>query len=156
MNDTEPQVDRTLEARINLYYDLRPGTIAPAPLLIALHGYGAHKRQMTEPALEAGGPDISPDGIHLAFYSQQNTERPSSIWVGNLDGTDLHRLTKTQDLNAGNPVYSPDGTKIVFNGAPPKSSTFNMYVMNADGTGVKLVLSCPGEGCLFPDWGAER
>ena len=46
MNNTEPQVDRALEARINLYYDLRPGTVSPAPLLIALHGYGAHKRYM--------------------------------------------------------------------------------------------------------------
>jgi phospholipase/carboxylesterase len=42
----EPQTDRTLEARVNLYYDLRPGTTAPAPLLIALHGYGANKEQM--------------------------------------------------------------------------------------------------------------
>jgi predicted esterase len=40
------QTDRKLEARINLYYDLRPGTSAPAPLLIVLHGYGAHKRYM--------------------------------------------------------------------------------------------------------------
>lgn len=39
-------LDRTIEARISLYYDLRPGTNAPAPLLIALHGYGANKRQM--------------------------------------------------------------------------------------------------------------
>jgi phospholipase/carboxylesterase len=46
MNDTGLQVDRTLEARINLYYDLRPGTRSPAPLLIALHGYGANKRYM--------------------------------------------------------------------------------------------------------------
>ena len=46
MNDIEPQVDRALEARINLYYDLRPGLTAPAPLLIALHGYGANKRYM--------------------------------------------------------------------------------------------------------------
>ncbi|HLM23725.1 MAG TPA: hypothetical protein VK274_01655 [Pyrinomonadaceae bacterium] len=46
----EPQVDRTLEARVNLYYDLRPGTPAPAPLLIALHGYGANKRQMMREA----------------------------------------------------------------------------------------------------------
>jgi predicted esterase len=50
MNDTEPQVDRALEARINLYYDLRPGTTAPAPLLIALHGYGANKRYMMREA----------------------------------------------------------------------------------------------------------
>ena len=42
----DTQTDRILEARINLYYDLRPGTVSPAPLLIALHGYGANKRQM--------------------------------------------------------------------------------------------------------------
>src|SRR5215218_1007820 len=46
MSDAEPQVDRILEARINLYYDLRPGATSPAPLLIALHGYGANKRYM--------------------------------------------------------------------------------------------------------------
>jgi predicted esterase len=50
MNNKEPQVDRTLEARINLYYDLQPGAISPAPLLIALHGYGANKRYMMREA----------------------------------------------------------------------------------------------------------
>ena len=46
----DPQIDRILEARINLYYDLRPGLSSAAPLLIALHGYGAHKRQMMREA----------------------------------------------------------------------------------------------------------
>ena len=50
MATDETQVDRILEARINLYYDLRPGPIAPAPLLIALHGYGANKRYMMREA----------------------------------------------------------------------------------------------------------
>jgi len=44
------QTDRALEARINIYYDLRPATVSPAPLLIALHGYGANKRQMMREA----------------------------------------------------------------------------------------------------------
>ena len=44
------QTDRILEARINLYYDLRPGNSSPAPLLIALHGYGANKRYMMREA----------------------------------------------------------------------------------------------------------
>jgi predicted esterase len=44
------RLDRTLKARINLYYDLRAGTASPAPLLIALHGYGANKRQMMREA----------------------------------------------------------------------------------------------------------
>jgi phospholipase/carboxylesterase len=46
----DTQTDRILEARINLYYDLRPGTVSRAPLLIALHGYGANKRQMMREA----------------------------------------------------------------------------------------------------------
>jgi predicted esterase len=50
MSGAEPQVDRTLEARVKLYYDLRPGQISPAPLLIALHGYAANKRQMMREA----------------------------------------------------------------------------------------------------------
>jgi len=57
----EPQVDRTLEARVNLYYDLRPGTTAPAPLLIALHGYGANKRQMMREAQL-----LAPEGFAIA------------------------------------------------------------------------------------------
>ena len=50
MATDETQVDRILEARVNLYYDLRPGTTSPAPLLIALHGYGANKRYMMREA----------------------------------------------------------------------------------------------------------
>src|SRR4029079_8838173 len=50
MNNNQPQLDRALEARINLYYDLRPCATPRAPLLIALHGYGANKRQMMREA----------------------------------------------------------------------------------------------------------
>ena len=47
---TNQTLDQTLAAHINLYYDLRPGTTSSAPLLIALHGYGANKRQMMREA----------------------------------------------------------------------------------------------------------
>jgi predicted esterase len=46
----DKNLDRVLEARINLYYDLQPGPVSPAPLLIALHGYGGNKRQMMREA----------------------------------------------------------------------------------------------------------
>ncbi len=42
--------DRTLQARINLYYDLQPASSSRAPLLIALHGYGAFKEQIMREA----------------------------------------------------------------------------------------------------------
>ncbi|MBA2526686.1 MAG: hypothetical protein H0V18_13035 [Pyrinomonadaceae bacterium] len=40
----------SLTAEIRLYYDLQLPGIQPAPLLIALHGYGASKRQMMREA----------------------------------------------------------------------------------------------------------
>ena len=49
-SEAASQVDRSLSAQINLYYDLQLQDERPAPLLIALHGYGANKRQMMREA----------------------------------------------------------------------------------------------------------
>jgi phospholipase/carboxylesterase len=46
----ENTTERSLSAETKLYYDLRVAKPAPAPLLIALHGYGASKRQMMREA----------------------------------------------------------------------------------------------------------
>jgi len=61
MTPIDPNSDRTLAARINLYYDLHVTTSAPAPLLIALHGYGANKRQMMREAQL-----MAPEGFAIA------------------------------------------------------------------------------------------
>lgn len=61
MSRADPILDRTLEARIRLYYDLRPGKSSPAPLLIALHGYGANKLQMMREAQQ-----IAPEQFAIA------------------------------------------------------------------------------------------
>jgi phospholipase/carboxylesterase len=53
--------ERSLSAEIKLYYDLRAAQPAPAPLLIALHGYGASKRQMMREAQA-----IAPESFAIA------------------------------------------------------------------------------------------
>jgi phospholipase/carboxylesterase len=53
--------DQILKARINIYYDFQPSAKSPAPLLIALHGYGAFKEQMMREAQQ-----IAPDGFAIA------------------------------------------------------------------------------------------
>jgi predicted esterase len=45
-----PMEDCSLRTQINLYYDVHLPECTPAPLLIALHGYGANKRQMMREA----------------------------------------------------------------------------------------------------------
>jgi phospholipase/carboxylesterase len=52
--------DRTLRAEIKLYYDLySPPTATPRPLLVALHGYGANKRQMMREARAIAPPEFA-------------------------------------------------------------------------------------------------
>lgn len=57
------QIDLTQTAEINLYYDLWvPDDLADAaPLLIAVHGYGAHKRYMLREARQ-----VAPDNFVIA------------------------------------------------------------------------------------------
>ena len=59
-----PTVERTLKAQIKIYYDLHLPQQTPAPLLIALHGYGASKRQMMREA-----QNLAPE--NLAIVSLQ-------------------------------------------------------------------------------------
>lgn len=51
--------ERTLTAQIKLYYDLSLPSETPAPLLIALHGYSANKRQMMREGRSIAPPDFA-------------------------------------------------------------------------------------------------
>ena len=51
--------ERTLTAKIKLHYDLHRPAGAPAALLIALHGYGANKRQMMREAKLMAPPNFA-------------------------------------------------------------------------------------------------
>ncbi len=56
------QENRAVTAQINLYYDLdAPAAGGPRPLLLALHGYGASKRQIMREAQQ-----MAPEGFAVA------------------------------------------------------------------------------------------
>jgi predicted esterase len=61
MTETPTTTELTLAAEIKLYYDLRVPEHTPAPLLVALHGYGANKNQMMREALA-----MAPAGFAIA------------------------------------------------------------------------------------------
>jgi Tol biopolymer transport system component len=147
------QVAYTIDGRDLIFASTRRNLVS-ALWSVNLNGHGS--RQLTAPRLEAGGPNVSPDGRHLAMFSQQNTPLPSAIYVANLDGSQLRKLTNPNTIGAVGPVYSPDGTQILFDGAVPTDAPFQIYVMNADGTNQKLLMSCPDAGCLWPDWGRQE
>ncbi|MGE3465367.1 MAG: alpha/beta hydrolase [Pyrinomonadaceae bacterium] len=88
---TDIQTDLTMKAELNLFWDLYvpDGIAAPAPLLIAVHGYGAHKRyMMREAKLVAGDRFViasiqaphphyrpTPDGYRIG-YGWLSDEKP--------------------------------------------------------------------------------
>ncbi|HZT08748.1 MAG TPA: hypothetical protein VFC51_17120 [Chloroflexota bacterium] len=89
-----------------------------------------------------GQPDGSPDGTRLAIVGwNQNS---SDIYVLNVDGSDLHQITRGQSARvqanewAFYPRWSPDGQLLAY--LSDRSSQYAMlWVMRPDGTGARQV-----------------
>jgi phospholipase/carboxylesterase len=77
--------ERSLSAEIKLYYDVHVSRLRPAPLLIALHGYGASKRQMMREA-QAIAPDrfalVSLQGPHQHMKEPREAGGPLRFGFG--------------------------------------------------------------------------
>jgi len=79
------QIERSLTAEIKLYYDLHPPERRPAPLLLALHGYGASKRQMMREAQQMAPADfaiVSLQGFHQHLREPKETGGPLRFGFG--------------------------------------------------------------------------
>lgn len=86
MNSENLQTDLSVKAEINLYYDLFvPENAAPdAPLLIAVHGYGAHKRYMMREAKLIAPDDfviVSVQAPHQHFRRTDDGYRIGFGWL---------------------------------------------------------------------------
>lgn len=90
MNDSNLSTDLEMTAELRLFYDLyKPNNAERAPLLISVHGYGAHKRYMMREArlvapesfviasIQAPHPHYrpTPDGFRIG-YGWLSDEKP--------------------------------------------------------------------------------
>lgn len=78
-------VERTLGAKTQLYYDLQGSLAQPAPLLIALHGYGANKRQMMREAKQMAPESfaiVSLQGFHQHMKEPKEPGGPLRFGFG--------------------------------------------------------------------------
>ncbi len=72
-----------MKAEINLYYDLSmPETDRPAPLLLAVHGYGAHKRYMMREAKLIAPPGFAIASIQAPHQHFRKTDTGFRIGFG--------------------------------------------------------------------------
>ncbi len=94
-------------------------------------------------------PAWSPDGSKIAFQSWEHD--PSEIYVMDVDGGNLVRLTNNSDYD-DYPAWSPDGTRIAF--VSDRDGDVEIYVMSADGGNLRQLTSDSAwDG--FPAWSPD-
>lgn len=79
------EIEGSLTTEIKLYYDLLLPEIQPAPLLIALHGYGASKRQMMREARQMAPANFAiaaPQGFHQHLKEPKEPGGPLRFGFG--------------------------------------------------------------------------
>jgi eukaryotic-like serine/threonine-protein kinase len=96
---------------------------------------------LTSGAAVEKNPKLSPDKSQVLFVS--NREGNSEIYVMNLDGTGLRRVTnnKTEETSAN---WSPDGKRIVFESSPQIGVESDIWIMDADGSNQQNLSNFPG------------
>lgn len=116
-------------------------------------------QQFTTEAMMALGrvsePVLSPDGTKIlygvSYVSVEQNKSNNDLYVMNVDGTDVNRITRTPESESG-AVWIDGGKKIAF--VAPVDGLGQLWVMNADGSGRKSVSNVEGgiNGFLFsPD-----
>lgn len=101
-------------------------------------------------------PMISPDGKKIVFsrYKTSANDSPSSIWVMNLDGTNVIELINNPNQRMFAPTWSPDGSKIVFQAASKKGSKYNtsdIFMISSDGSSLTQLTTNDSNDTL-PVW----
>jgi TolB protein len=81
-------------------------------------------------------PSFSPDGLRVVFeVSPYDAEGNGSIYVANVDGTDLRRLTRNADDRQ--PNWSPTGDRIVFQRR--RGEVWDAWTVRPDGGALRNV-----------------
>jgi TolB protein len=111
-------------------------------------------------------PAWSPDGSQLVFSASVNSPEPSKcvpqhaipscnydLYIINVDGTNLQRLTATVDAQERMTSWSPDGAQIVFQsgGMVHGCGCSPLHIINVDGTG-NTPITPPETFLAYPSW----
>lgn len=102
--------------------------------IVRIDANGNNRRQLTNNAYYDGEPDLSPNGVLIAFDSKPAGNR--NLYVMSSSGTDVRQLTDLPDEER-HPDWSPNGQVIVFEAGPENDEDASeIYVINADGSGL--------------------
>jgi Tol biopolymer transport system component len=120
--------------------------------IVTVNFAGGHRRQLTDPSINAQIPNWSPDSKRIVF-EMYPPDGGAEVGIVNADGTGFRQLTfgNNQTFSFA-PSFSPDGTKIIFCRFPSTGGV-DLFTMNPNGSGVTQVARTPSVE-LFPQWAA--
>jgi eukaryotic-like serine/threonine-protein kinase len=105
---------------------------------------------ITQGSRQAFGPELSPNGDWLAFYSGGKQE---DILVIRPDGTGLRQITDDRYKDR-RPRWSPDGNRIAFHSN--RSGSYEIWQIRPDGSGLQQVTQAKrGELHIGPVWSPD-
>ena len=125
---------------------------AASPVVCGLLRISAEHGPHAPAAVTTYAGDTAPDahGDRVAFMSDRDGNW--EIYVVNLDGTDLQRLTDSPAVE-GLPTWSPEGESIAF--VSDLGGSWAIWAMDADGANSRALFDLGGGG-LGPNWTQER
>ena len=92
--------------------------LPPPPELYVMNADGSGQTRLTFNNFFDGNLTWAPDGLRLAFQSNQDGDH--EIFIVNVDGTSLRQITSNEHVDAL-PSWSPDGEWIAFTSNRPKT-----------------------------------
>lgn len=99
----------------------------------AINADGSGNTRIIDTEVSLNHHDWSPDALKFAAVGYFN-ETTWSIYIFDADGTNLTRLTSTNDVWDNDPAWSPDGTRIAFTRIYPAQNREEIWIMNSDGS----------------------
>jgi dipeptidyl aminopeptidase/acylaminoacyl peptidase len=135
-------------------FERTPNTTSGESVIAVAELVTGHVTEITSTASEGNdAPHWSPDGTRLTFARQPGGHTPSTLFMVNVDGSDLHRFLPPE-LYAIEPRWSPDGSLIAFLSEDPNlDASSNIYAVGPDGIGLRRLTS---DGVSArPEWTAD-
>jgi TolB protein len=115
-----------------------------------IHPDGSGKHLLLPNAqLEEKYPSFSPDGARVLFYGR-DFYGTWDLFIADLSGTNLLRLTNTPGINEHYGCWSPNGEEILFTWSDGLNK--GLYLFDLHGGGITPLLDSPYSNEEFPHW----
>jgi len=109
----DAELDVSPDGKRIVFSTLRQNIVLARLDLLARAGEQSVKLLTTDPARSQFGPAYSPDGKHLAYFTNLKGTENESIWLADADGSNAVQLVQDSHINVF-PDWSPDGTHLVY------------------------------------------